>query len=147
MLLKVAEHLPGDFFEGLTSQSHRVPLKFTVGHELNNISLHLLSKSFRIERCIISIEHIHGAKISSTDSHDNYREGQRRAPYNLINSCIHVSDLSICDNEQDIVLLIFLGAAHLLSHIVDHCYDWGKVGRSAKSDVVDGFLICINNTI
>lgn len=73
-----------------------------------------------IEGVFVCIELIHRAEISLTHAHDDDREGKLRAIDDLIDSLLKVRNDAICYDEQDVVLLVLLGAIHLLSHFIDY---------------------------
>jgi len=62
-LPEVVEHLAWHFFKCLLRQHHRVVLKVSERHELDDIGSHLLAVTLRVERRLISIKLVHSAEI------------------------------------------------------------------------------------
>lgn len=99
-----------------------------------------------IKGLFVCVELVHCTEISLTDTDDDDRKWKLRAIDDLIDSLLKVRNDAICDNEQDVVLLVLLRTIHLLSHFVDYFEDWSKVGWAIQIDSVDGMLVGLDYT-
>lgn len=144
---EVVEHLAWHLLKSLLRQHHRVAGEVPEGHKLDNIGCHLLLIDVRVKGRLIGIELIHGGEVSTTDSHNNDGEGQLRPVHNLIDCLLQVTDDSIGDDEQDVVLLIGLVDAHILSHLVHELDNGREVGGPVQVDSVDGVFVDVHDPL
>jgi hypothetical protein len=75
-LAHVVEELTWNLHESFFSKLRRIVFEVIERYKLNDISLAILSVSLRIESFVVSVEDIHIAKISVSDSDDDYRHGK-----------------------------------------------------------------------
>jgi hypothetical protein len=73
-------------------------LEVLKGNELDNVTLHVLLEALRVERLIVSVEHVHGAEIGFTYSDNDDAQWKLRTSYNLVNCFFHVIDDAICQD-------------------------------------------------
>ena len=135
------------FSEGLLGKKHRVVLVFSEGNELYNVRIHVLTILLAVERGLVCIELVHRLKISCANSHNNDREWKLRASYNLIDRFLHIVDNTICDNQQDVVLLINLCDLHALRHLVNKVNDLGKVCRTIQIYALNCVFVRLHDTV
>ena len=145
--LKVVKHLSWHLLKRLLCKHHRVVLEVSERHKLHDIGRHLLSVALRVERDLVGVKLVHGAEIGGADAHDDDGEGQLGASHDLVDSLLQVSDDTVGDDQQDVVLLVLLGAVHLLCHLVDEVEDGGEVRRSVQRHSIDCVLVGLNYAI
>jgi hypothetical protein len=59
---------------------------------------------------------------------------------------LQIVDDAICDNKQDVILLILLGDTHTLSHIIDQLKYRREVRRTVKVNLANRILVCFDYT-
>ena len=94
------------------------------GYELDDVSRHVFTIHLRVEGLLVGIELVHCTKVCVTHSHDNDREREVGATYNLINSLLHVIDDTISDYDQNVILLVFLSHVFRGNMIIDLANNW-----------------------
>lgn len=114
---------------------------------MDDIRRHFPFICLRVERHFIGVELVHSTEISFADAHDNDTQGQFASVHNLVYRSLHISDLSVGDDKQDVVLLILLSAVHIFGHLVYKLDDWRKVCRTTQCHVLDGFLVCRDDPV
>lgn len=119
--------LAWDLLKGLLGEFCWIIPEFTEGHELNNIGVHILLVSLRVQRHIIGIQDIHALEVITADTDDDNRQGQGAATHDLVNGFLHVIDDSVGNDQQDVVLLIDLVHLLGLGQIVDELDDRREV--------------------
>lgn len=73
-------------------------------HKLDDVSCSWLSCQ-GLQDTVVSVKEFHGFEISFTNSDNNDGHRQLRGINNRLPSLVQISDLSICDDQQDEVLL------------------------------------------
>lgn len=88
------------------TEEQKEPYIFEVSerNELDNVSGNGFSRG-GLEHAIVSIQKLHGLKVSWPHPHDNDRQGQPRRSNYGVPSLIQVCDLSVSEDEEDQVLL------------------------------------------
>jgi len=110
---------------------------------LSDISLAVLKSD------LITVKSIHVLELGAvTNTDDNDTERQSVGGLDdLLHGGTHIVDATIGDDEEDeVLLLIGVLGVHPddFSGLVD---DLGKVGRTRKTDVLDGHVVCIQNAL
>eukprot|EP00355_Strombidium_rassoulzadegani_P005584 CAMPEP_0168619926 /NCGR_PEP_ID=MMETSP0449_2-20121227/6860_1 /TAXON_ID=1082188 /ORGANISM="Strombidium rassoulzadegani, Strain ras09" /LENGTH=159 /DNA_ID=CAMNT_0008660889 /DNA_START=478 /DNA_END=954 /DNA_ORIENTATION=+ len=116
-------------------------------HELDNISAHVLLILPGVKWLIVGIQNIHAVKISLPNANDHDGEGKVSPPNNLVDSLLHITDDSIRNDQQDLILLVVLGYLHGLSSPIDSVYDIGEVCWAVQLDVSDGPLVTVHDPV
>ena len=120
-------------------------LEVVEGHELHDISGHILTVCLRVEGLIIAIQRLHRLEVSIAHANDDNRERQLRPTHDLVNRLVHVTDDSIRDDHQDVELLVLLIhrlARNVLVHLID---DLSEVGGSVELAVLEGSLVALHH--
>ena len=99
------EQLTGDLLECLAGQAHRVTFELVVGHELYDVSFCTLIASAGVEHLVVAVKPVHRAEVGRSNAYYHDGEGQHRGLHDLLYGSIHVADLSVGQDEQDVVLL------------------------------------------
>ena len=145
LLAHPVEKLPWHLHEGLLRQEVWVVLEVVEGHELHDISGHILTVCLRVEGLIIAIQRLHRLEVSIAHANDDNRERQLRPTHDLVNRLVHVTDDSIRDDHQDVELLVLLIhrlARNVLVHLID---DLSEVGGSVELAVLEGSLVALHH--
>lgn len=130
--LHVVDELTRQFSERFGSELHRIVVTVE-GNELDNIALGHFST--RSQEVIITIQNVHLRKIGITNSNDDDRHGKGGGINNRINRLIHISDLSIGDDEQKQVSRdVVLSSVVALSDACSLTDGRRKVRRTVKTD-------------
>ena len=108
LALEVSSHLLRDLLEDLLGEEALVVLEVVEGHELDHVARLVLAMERRVERLLVSIELLHGAEVSIANAYDDHRQWQVRGCHQLIDGLLHVHDGTICQNQQNVVLLVVL---------------------------------------
>lgn len=108
VLSHVIQQLPGHLIEGLFGQLSGIIFEISEGYKLHDVSIHIFLVLHGVEGFIICVEDVHRFEVFVAHSHDNYRDWQVGASYNLIDCLLHVIDYSISDDEQNEILLVVL---------------------------------------
>ena len=141
------QELAWHFCQSLFGKQHWIVLELAERHELNNVRIHVPAVLLGVERCLVSIQLVHRAEIGIAHTHDDDRERQAAAPYDLINRILHIVDNAIGNNQQNVILLVCLADIHTLSHVVDHFHNRPKVRRAIQIYTVDRVFVCLNDTV
>ena len=114
---------------------------------MHNIGLHILLISHRVKRHFVGIQDVHTLEIITADANNDDTERKSASTNNLVNCFLHVIDDSICDNEQDLVLLVELRDVLGLSHIVYKLNDRCEISWTVQIDVFKRVFVCFNHTV
>ena len=147
MLLKVVQHLAWHLFKGLSGKLHRIVCELTIRHKLNNVGRHVLPKALRVQWSFVSVKYVHGGEVGTAYTHNDDGKWEGGASDDLISRLLHVRDLAVGDNQQDVVLLVLLRHLHLLRHVIYLLNDWCKVGRTAKTHIIDAADVGLDHSI
>lgn len=137
---EAANELPWDLLENQSSQvltglvDSRSADDFLVLHKLDNV----LAASF--DGHVVTIKSDHVGEVLITDSDDNDGHGQvaRGDVSNLVDGLVHVVDLSVSKDQQDMEHLAVLARHHLLGSLADHL---GEAGRSQELELGQTVLV------
>lgn len=121
--------------------------EFAEGYELHDVGRHVALVLLGPERHFVRIKLVHRAEIGRAYTHDNDTKGLAAASHNLVNRPLHVIDYTICNDQQDVVLLILLRDVHLLCHFIYQVQDRSEMGRTIQVDMIDRMLVCLDNAI
>jgi len=131
--------------KGFLGKQHGVVFELAEGNELHNISIHVPLVALTEEGYLISIQLVHGCKVSIAYAYNNDTKGQARTTHNLVNGSLHVIDHTVCDDKQNIVFLVVLGALQRLSLIVNQFQDATEVSWAIQIRAIDCVLVGIHN--
>ena len=140
------EKLTWHFLEGLLGKLGRVVLEVSEGHKLDDIGLHVLFVSHRVERNFVGIQDIHALKIIAAYANNDDAERQSASTNNLVNCLLHIVDDSIGDNEQNLILLVHLRDILGLGHIIYELNNWCEISRTVQIDVFKRVFVSFNDT-
>ena len=103
------EELPRHLSQSLLGKLDGVGLEFAEGHELDDVSLHVLLGGLRVQGLVIRVQLMHAREVLVAHADDDYREGEAGAPDYLVDGLLHVIDDAVGEQEEDEVLLAHLG--------------------------------------
>ena len=107
-------------------------LAVSEGHKLNDVSFHKLSGGPRSKWLYISVKIFHLIKLCRADANDDDGHRQGGCAHNLINGLLLVSDYSVGQDEQDVVLLVTLRHLTILQSFNQLLDDRREVGRAIE---------------
>ena len=141
MFAHPVEQLAGNLLECFARQAHWIALELVVGDELHDVRLRALVASAGVEHLVVAVQPVHRAEVGGAHAHDHDREGQHGGRNYLLYGLVHVADLPVRQDEQNVVLLRLL--AHLLrlnvaSNMLD---DFGEVGGTGKLDFLQRVFV------
>lgn len=114
VLDQLVRHLAQHFLRQQIGVSGEVP----EWHKLHNVSGLVSAGSLRIQRVGIGIQGIHVIELEVANANDDYGQRQAGSSHNLVRGRRHVRDGSICENQQNgVLLLILITLRHLLRTI------------------------------
>lgn len=108
VLAHVVEQLPGHLIKSFLRQQRRVVLEVAEWNELHNVGIHVLFVLHGVEGFIVGVEDVHALEVFVADAHDDDGDGEAGAADNLVDSLLHVIDNTVCDDQQDKILLVVL---------------------------------------
>lgn len=140
------KHLPGNFFKCFLSKLSLIVFKFSERDKLHNVWTHKFIELLTVKWLIIGIKNIHSLEtiISNTDNNDWKR--QWRTSHNLVNCLLQVIYNSICNDQQNVILLVSLSHIFSFSHVVYQLNDWREVSWSIKTYIVECVFVRLNYT-
>jgi len=147
VLAHPVKQLSRHLHQSLFGQHMRVAFKVVVGHELDNVSRHVLAIGSRIESLLIAVQCLHRTEISIANANNDDSHGQFRAADDLINRPWHVIDDTVRYDNKDVELL---GAATLriefdmVAHLRE---ELTKVRRAVESALLKRVLVALDDTL
>jgi hypothetical protein len=110
---------------------------------LNVVSRLSFLRFLGVQRLLVSVEGFHHSKLCLADTNNDHRKGIFRALNQLVVGLIDVKDLSICQNDQDIVSLVVLRLLILFGStvIISLLQNTGKVSWTEEPTLMNGALI------
>jgi hypothetical protein len=141
------EQLARQFHQCFLCQKMRVVFKLVEGNELNDISLGVLVPSSTEKGLVVTIKCLHVWEVSISNTNNDNGHGVARTSHNLINCLSHVVNDTVCDDQQNLKLLVLEVSRICLNVVIHLVQNWSEMGRAIQINMLQTVLVVGNHFV